>query len=492
MRFIKIVLLCIAIAACKQPRQTNANQSQPINESQSATSIPPGETLNLQQYLEEPLQVFSIANNGSTTITAKHGLRLEVKKEDFESDDGATVKGTVELTVKELVTPQQMIASDCPTVSDGRLLETAGSYFIGASGNGSKLRLKQGKKIRIEFPKRGDNMELFYGQRMADGSMNWLPLQKKLAGAAVPEKKSENKIGKAEVIKIEAPASPGMQSGNAADGAAGTGRFLTPEAWLKAYEDTIVERRRAIVRKNFKQMTQEQLRKLMGAPFKIAKKDLAWLKLDTTRLGRGKLNYYRFKDFDLRITSPPLADSVQYVRDSLRLLAKEFSRDGFSLNYTPAENLETAIDTVKPVKAIQNGKLVTVPGRVKVTISYYEPVELDQLGWINCDRFYNYPEGVVPEYTIDINGTVPSEIGVYIICKNINGVMSNKILTDGQSKNIIRQQLPLNTEVEFLVYSKIDKQFLQSKFIARITKDMIIPVDLKPVPDGQVKKVFLN
>jgi hypothetical protein len=492
MRFIPIVLLYIAVAACNQPGKKNANASQPSDEKKPTGNSQLSTTLNLQQYLEEAPQVFSIAAGGTTTITAKHGLKLEVKTADFEAEDGSAVTGPVELTIKELVTPQQMIASDCPTVSDGRLLETAGSYFIGASGNGSRLRLKQGKKMRVEFPKRGDNMELFYGQRIADGSMNWQPVQKKLTGSALPVIQTANESSKNDKTITASPVISNAQNIYMADGEGGTGRFLTPDAWLKAYEDTIMEQRRAIVRKNFKQMTQEQLRKLMLAPYKIARKDLVWLKLDTIRIGRGRLNYYRFKNFDMQITGPFAADSVEYRRDSLRLLSREFGRCGFPGNYTPVESLETAIDSAKPVQEMRKGKLVTVPGKTKVTVSYYEPVELEQLGWINCDRFYNYPDGVVPEYTIDIKGTVPSEIGVYVICKNINGFMSNKISTNGQSKKTISQQLPLNSEVEFLVYSKIDKQFLQSKYTAWITKGMIIPVDLKPVPDGQVKKVFLN
>jgi hypothetical protein len=188
----------------------------------------------------------------------------------LKREDGSAITGPVELTVKELVTPHQMIASDCPTVSDGRLLETAGSYFIGASGNGNKLRLKQGKKMRIEFPKRGDNMELFYGQRMADGSMNWQPVQKKLTGTTTAREDWEkrNKVT-AEPVSFDAPAKK-----YDAYTAGGSGRFFTTEAWFKAYHDTIVQHRRNIIRKNFKNMTQPQIRKVMEAPYKMSVKDL--------------------------------------------------------------------------------------------------------------------------------------------------------------------------------------------------------------------------
>jgi hypothetical protein len=260
-----------------------------------------------------------------------------------------------------------------------------------------------------------------------------------------------------------------------------------------------MQRRRSIIRKNFKNMTQPQIRKVMEAPLKMSVKDFAGLKDYRHYMYHcgNRLYNHTFNGFDLYFTQDSKTDSVVYNIDTIgyRLRVAAARKDSLlraSGAYSRYNNLESAVDSSQTVKRKKNGKLVTVPGKAKITVSYYEPVELEQLGWINCDRFYNYPDGITPEYTIDIKGTVPPEIGVYVICKNINGVMSNKISTDGQRKKTIRQQLPLNSEVEFLVYSKIGKQFLQSKFTARITKDMIIPVDLKPVPDGQVKKAFLN
>jgi hypothetical protein len=495
MRSNLFVLLCLAFTACNQQGKKNAivlppsHENPPIENNQLIT------TLNLQQYVDAPPQLFTVAA-GSTIITAKQGLKLHVKTGDFETEDGQLVTGPIELTVKELVTKQQLIASDCPTASDGRLLETAGSYFIGASGNGSKLRLKPGRKMRIEFPKRGDNMELFYGQRMADGSMNWQPVKKKLSAVseAAEAWEARNKVEAAPVY-VDAPA----KNYDAYTGAS-SGRFFTTEVWFKAYHDTIMTHRRSIIRKHFKNMTQPQIRKVMEAPFKMSVKDYTKFisPLNNRRYFSHHLHYHEFEGFDLYITADNKTDSVIYFRDTIAYRArvaaarKEDSLRRASGNYTMYDNLETDVDIDKTVKRKKNGKLVTEPGNAKVTIRYYEPVELEQLGWINCDRFYNYPDGIVPEYTLDIKGKVPPAIGVYVIYKNINGVMSNKISTNGQVKNTIRQQLPVNAEVEFLVYSKMGNQFLQSKHTARITKGMVVPVNLQPVPDEQVKKMLMN
>jgi hypothetical protein len=495
MRFIKTVLLCIAFAACNQPRHQPVNTPEPANETTINDYIPSTELAYLQQTLAEAPQTFTVAANTTQTITAKKGLRINITTGDLETEDGSAVTTPVQLSIKELTSTQDIVANDCPTVSNGKLLETAGSYFIGVSGNGKNLRLKKGKTMKVEFPKRGAGMELFYGQRTADGSMNWQPMQKKLAGASLAREnwEKEKKVLQERIATGRVAVAVKVTDGY---GSAGTGRFLTPEAWFKAYHDTLVEQRRNIIRKNFKQMTQPQIRAVMEAPFRMSKNDLSKLMYLRTGVTDGSANsfYYNFDGFDMYISEIPGTDSVKYVRDSLRYRARmeAMRRESAGWAIDPNNTLERAVDSSGPGTTQKNDQVLTTPGKTKVTISYYEPVELEQLGWINCDRFYNYPDGTVPEYTLDIKGDVPPMVGVYMIYKNINGVMGTKALTGGKNTITILQQLPLNAPVEFLVYSKVKNQFVQCKITATVSKNMVIPVTFKPVPPGQVKKELFS
>ena len=55
--------------------------------------------------------------------------------------------------------------ANAQTVSDGKLLESGGAYYINLSCGKERLRIKKNKSIKIEFPKISDkDMSLFDGK----------------------------------------------------------------------------------------------------------------------------------------------------------------------------------------------------------------------------------------------------------------------------------------------------------------------------------------
>jgi hypothetical protein len=99
---------------------------------------------------------------------------------------------------------------------------------------------------------------------------------------------------------------------------------------------------------------------------------------------------------------------------------------------------------------------------------------------------------VSPVFTLNVNGAVPPAIGVYTIFPDMNSLLSVKLTTNGNAACAVFQNLPLNKEVELLIYSKINNRFVQCKRKIVVTRGMVIPVDFTAVSDEQVKKVFLN
>ena len=80
-----------------------------------------------------------------------------------------------------MTTSNDLFKSNAATVSNGRLLASGGSYFIGMENNGQKIRLKKGHSLPVDFPVFAkEEMELFYGERDSAGSMNWVKAGNKL------------------------------------------------------------------------------------------------------------------------------------------------------------------------------------------------------------------------------------------------------------------------------------------------------------------------
>jgi len=379
---------------------------------------------------------------------------------------------------------KDMIANNCPTVSNGRMLVSDGSYYIGMTSNGKEVRIKNGKSLQMQFPKYGESdMELFFGEKNADGIMNWKPLNKDLHN-------NYDKIDAAATLTKENNESSWMPQTTTNNLA--YYREMSGDNLLKQYEDSIHETRRAYIICHYMKMTQEQIRNTMEAPYKIATNDLSRFNLSFA---------YRYSKWyaDIFVYNSP--NSIYYILpdkgdDSVCYYVMAYGKNRKAVPSANTDsinkhNIDLAIDKMTPSET-KKGRKIFIPAKMKAVVRYYDPVEITNLGYLNCDHYYDAPEGITPQYTLNIQGTVPDNIGIYMIFRNINSMLLQKVNTDGKNMISLKQALPLNSKIEFLVYSKIDNQFVQCKQTVSVTKDMVIPISFTAVPDEQVKKAFLD
>ena len=59
---------------------------------------------------------------------------------------------------------------------DGRLLETGGMFYINARQGSENLKVNRSKPLNVNVPVNNDknDMMLFKGERLTDGSINWV------------------------------------------------------------------------------------------------------------------------------------------------------------------------------------------------------------------------------------------------------------------------------------------------------------------------------
>ena len=119
-------------------------------------------------------QSYFISSEKDTIIETAEGIVFAIPANAFTDEDGNVVKGSVKIMVKEAITPDQIMASGLSTTSNGKQLETGGMFFIYAFSDGQKLSLS--KEIIAEVPtyEIKEGMQLFDGERMADGQINWV------------------------------------------------------------------------------------------------------------------------------------------------------------------------------------------------------------------------------------------------------------------------------------------------------------------------------
>ncbi len=126
------------------------------------------------QFIQDITQRFKAASINSTVIKCRSGLKISINPALLEKEDGSAIDGMIEVAVIELINSDDLFKSNAATVSNGKLLASGGSYYIGMVCNSQKLRIRKGCSLKVNFPFLSPNeMELFYGQRDNLGNMNW-------------------------------------------------------------------------------------------------------------------------------------------------------------------------------------------------------------------------------------------------------------------------------------------------------------------------------
>lgn len=102
--------------------------------------------------------------NEETELTLKKGTEVLIPANAFCLEDGTPVDNkNVTLTINEAYSYTDMIDHQLSTQTEDKILETGGMIYIGATKDGQKLQLQKGKSIELSYPiqKPKDGMELF-------------------------------------------------------------------------------------------------------------------------------------------------------------------------------------------------------------------------------------------------------------------------------------------------------------------------------------------
>ena len=130
-----------------------------------------------QQTLSVKFDTLQIDNTRDTLIFGSKGTGLFFEKESFELPDGTTPKGKISIQLKECYNNSDIVRENLSTTSNGKLLETRGMINVLAFSDNQELKIKQGKKFIIHFPKdssdRKKQMNLFYANNNRDKAIDW-------------------------------------------------------------------------------------------------------------------------------------------------------------------------------------------------------------------------------------------------------------------------------------------------------------------------------
>ncbi|MFN8395326.1 MAG: cell envelope integrity protein TolA [Bacteroidia bacterium] len=176
-----LLLLAILTAGCSTNTAPNSD---------SAASALPPQPVDMQKLMAPfapPTQTFTVSGKKPSTVIGDKGTILHINPANLQMPDGSPITDKIEVSLVECTDKAAIIGAGLQTVSDGKLLASGGSYFIGMKSSGQELSLQSGKTLNVEFPQVVDQgMELFYGERTSDGQVNWVAAKKKFKAAPEP------------------------------------------------------------------------------------------------------------------------------------------------------------------------------------------------------------------------------------------------------------------------------------------------------------------
>lgn len=130
-------------------------------------------------------QVFKLNPLRDTIIETKNGIVFSIPAKAFLNKQGETPTETIDVEIKEAMTASEIIKAGLSTMSNGKLLETGGMFYVNARVGEENLTIDKSKPLNANVPVNNNkkDMMLFKGERKADGSINWIdpkPLKKRL------------------------------------------------------------------------------------------------------------------------------------------------------------------------------------------------------------------------------------------------------------------------------------------------------------------------
>lgn len=139
----------------------------------SKSVLTPSGKINLE---ESDKQCYNFNSTAAYPIVTASGSQFHFTPNAFETLDGKQIiNKNINICLWEFATKKALVYSGLTTSSNGKMLETAGSFFIEASLNGELLKLRNGESYKIEIPssdKKHNDMFTYYGDKNA-GNINW-------------------------------------------------------------------------------------------------------------------------------------------------------------------------------------------------------------------------------------------------------------------------------------------------------------------------------
>lgn len=445
---------------------------------------------NVNEFIElldnENVNKHTINTNNEVELFLNKGTEVSIPKNAFCLEDGTPVDNkNVDLTIKEAFSYMDMIDQQLFTQTEDQILETGGMIYISATKDGQKLNLQEGKSIDLTYPiqKPLKGMELFVPEYQK-GSEDPTDFVWKTTGKAIPsvEPKKEEAFKQVDLSPIldypfdellaekpsitfeDMPKFPRAVKKPYPP----SDKIYTQEKYkevYKKYEVALEEYKKdqKTYPARLKEWSKEvDLRKKAIAKHRYALKiyytqkrvhnAIQRLEEREVKESHDKLLTELF-DF-LYKPSPNIPfDEKQLVKEAFQDVARDV-KENTSLKIFPSSNMVTRSGKYcedffyilqAKQRQLETGEFSQDALNAKRASRYV--VSTTDLGWINCDRFYDVPQEDKTNLTL---ANVENGVKCFMVFKNIKSVLRPSGMKDKSFKDIPKGELVTLLALKFM------------------------------------------
>lgn len=177
-----------------KPKQSNTNEKGKAENRRVEIEVNVYEFKNIsdifKEFTKDYNQTFKL-KQGDNIIQGKNGTTINIPKDALVDENGNAVSyEKVTLTLQEYQNPKDAYLNQLSTISEGKILESGGMFYLKAEIDNKELKVKEGSSLKVDMPSQfiKTDMELFTGVKNENNNtIEWIPTNNSFA--AIPKNK---------------------------------------------------------------------------------------------------------------------------------------------------------------------------------------------------------------------------------------------------------------------------------------------------------------
>ena len=404
---------------------------------------------NLLKSIKKTGETFKTINSRDTIISGKEGTTIFIPANSFSGGD------TVVFELKEFYKYSDMIKEGLTTTSDDKQLISGGMFFLSAKINGKEVQVNPNKEIKVFIPNLSskDSMQIFEGVENGKKDFHNESVKSSIINWNLTKISIDSPVIKMFIRAID------LRDENIS-----IGSWISTKNWSVNKAIFTRSKKSALSKEELKQILQKKYGDYYD---KIIVRN-QWKRNLLFKVTEDMEDEEYYKAV---YNSWGVGDTSVFLPSTVRIY-----------KLTPIDSVFRVVRTVH--KGYKDGRYFSTSSLSQIGEKY--SINLNKLGWINCDKFYNY-KGKKADFSIDLKDSSHNYV-TYLIFDKFKSIMEGF-----QTGNISTfYNIPIGEPVKILCVGIKDGKPVSAFKNTVSSMNMLNDLDFKETSTNDLKNTISN